>query len=810
VRGKPLAVLLMLPGLLLTTGSGSALAASGSDSFSTRISAKANPKIRVLSNRADLVSGGQALVEIVPSARTDAARIKVRLNGRDVTSTFAVRPNGRFMGLLEGLRVGRNTLTARAGKGRGAGLTIMNHPIGGPVIDGPQIQPWKCFPGATDAQCNREPSYEYFYKSTSGGSLRPYNPDNPPSDVATTTTDQGKTVPYIVRQETGAIDRDQYRIAVLFDPSKPWDPSAPQDGYNGKLVVNHGASCDTHYQQANAPEVLNETALSRGFAVMSHALDNAGHNCNILTQAESLIMTKERVIEQYGEIRYTIGTGCSGGALVQQQVANAYPGFYQGITPGCSFPDAWSSAMLYVDYMLLRRYFENPQRWGTAVAWGPDDIQAVEGHPNPVNAITFTTVIPYSGEPSRDCPGVARADVYDENQNPGGVRCTLQDYAVNVFGRRAPEAWGPVERQLGRGFAGRPFDNVGIEYGRKALMNGTITPAQFVDLNAKIGSGDIDSNEQRERTAADRPALERVYRSGAVNQANNLDQVAIIDLRGPDPGAFHDVYRTYALRARLEREHGHANNQVLWRGQVPLVGDAGFANEAILAMDRWLAAVEADNSNRPLPEKLLANKPDSVRDRCTDGNGHELPAAECDAVVQSYSTARIEAGMPMADDTIKCELQPLDRSRYAPVTFTDAQWAELERAFPDGVCDYSRPGVDRVPTVPWLTYRNGPGGEPLGPPPTSYRTDCVDRRRFRFRIGQPRRGRVVEVTAFVNGKRVKRVRGRRVTRLTLRRLPRGRFRVRIVARTNRGTRTVSVRTYRGCRKGRPRTQVFGR
>jgi hypothetical protein len=67
----------------------------------------------------------------------------------------------------------------------------------------------------------------------------------------------------------------------------------------------------------------------------------------------------------------------------------------------------------------------------------------------------------------------------------------------------------------------------------------------------------------------------------------------------------------------------------------------------------------------------------------------------------------------------------------------------------------------------------------------------------------------VEVTAFVNGKRVKRVRGRRVTRLVLRRLPRGRFRVRIVARTNLGTRTVSVRTYRGCRKGRPRTQVFG-
>jgi hypothetical protein len=689
--------------------------------LATASSALAAPKIRVLSNRADLVSGGQALVEVMPRGMRNPARIKVRLNGRNVSSAFAVRAGGRYMALLEGLRDGRNRLVARARGRRGARLRIVNHPIGGPVLDGPQIQPWKCFEDALDAQCNREPKYEFSYKSTSGGPLRPYNPANPPPDVANTTTDQGKTVPYIVRQEIGSIDRDEYRIAVLYDPAKPFEPWAPQDGFNGKLVVNHGASCETDYQQETAPSVINETALSRGFAVMSNALDNAGHNCNILTQAESLIMTKERVIEQHGQIRYTIGTGCSGGALAQQQVANAYPRFYQGITPGCSFPDAWSSAMLYVDYKLLRRYFEEPTRWGLGVVWGPDDIQAVEGHPNPINAITFTTAIPYSGEPTRECPGVPRDQVYDENTNPQGVRCTLHDYMVNVFGRRGQSSWGPVERQLGRGFAGRPFDNVGIEYGRKALLNGTITPAQFVDLNAKIGAADIDSNEQQERVAADRPALRRVYRSGGVNQATHLNKVAIIDLRGPDPGAFHDVYRTYAMRARIEREHGHANNQVLWRGQAPLVGDANYANEAILAMDEWLAAVEADSRKVPLVQKIVEDKPESVRERCTDGSGRELPASTCDATVQSYSTARIEAGMSAADDTIKCELRPLDRASYAPVEFTDAQWAELEKVFPEGVCDYGRPGVDRVPTVPWLTYKAGPGGKRLGPKPKSKR-----------------------------------------------------------------------------------------
>jgi predicted acyl esterase len=84
---------------------------------------------------------------------------------------------------------------------------------------------------------------------------------------------------------------------------------------------------------------------------------------------------------------------------------------------------------------------------------------------------------------------------------------------------------------------------------------------------------------------------------------------------------------------------------------------------------------------------------------------------------------------------------------------------------------------------------------------------CVDRRKFSFRIHQPKRGRVVKVVAFVNGKRVLRVARKRVTRVVLKRLPRGKFRVRIVATTDRGSRTISVRHYRGCKKGKPRTHV---
>ena len=75
-------------------------------------------------------------------------------------------------------------------------------------------------------------------------------------------------------------------------------------------------------------------------------------------------MTKEHLIESYGTLRYTIGTGCSGGSLAQQWIANAYPGVYQGILPTCSFPDAWSTATQFLDYHLLLPYFHDPSKWG--------------------------------------------------------------------------------------------------------------------------------------------------------------------------------------------------------------------------------------------------------------------------------------------------------------------------------------------------------------------------------------------------------------------------------------------------------------
>jgi Tannase-like family of unknown function (DUF6351) len=689
------------------------------------------PRIKVLSNRADLVSGGDALVRVTLPRGIRASRLRLTAGRRNVTRALRRTGPRRLDGRVRGLRVGRVALTARIRDGSAARLLVTNHPIGGPVLAGPQIQPWACQPGARDPKCNQRASYRFLYlpkgaprngaalpgtnSNDNSGSFRPYDPKNPPApdQIDTATTTEGVTVPFIVRLETGYLDRDQYAIATLFQPGKRWRANRPQPQFNHRLVITHGFSCETEYKTGDAPNVLVPKVLAGGFVVMSHALDHAGHNCNLLTQAESLVMTKEHAIDRYGTVRWTIGSGCSGGSLVQQQVANAYPGVYQGITPQCSFADAWSSAMQYEEYYFGLKFLQDPTRWGLGVIYDPVAVSAFFDHPNIANPLTFTTVIPNSGDPSRECPGVPPDRVYDPQTNPNGVRCTLQDYMINAFGRDP------------RGFARLGFDNVGVQYGMKGLRDGRISPAQFVDFNSRIGGADRDFNITPDRLEADPIALERLYRTGAINAANNLNRVAIIDLRGPDPGFFHDVYRTYALRARLERNFGTAANQILWRGAAALIGDPSYADDSVFAMDRWLARVHADRRRIPLARKIVQDRPDTVAPRCTDGNGKELPSTACDQTVSSYGTPRMGADGPMTDDTMKCRLKPMRREDY-PVSFTDAQWERLQQAFPGGVCDYSRPGVSQHGAASWLTYqtRRGRviyGGKRLGRAPRSHR-----------------------------------------------------------------------------------------
>ena len=86
---------------------------------------------------------------------------------------------------------------------------------------------------------------------------------------------------------------------------------------------------------------------------------------------------------------------------------------------------------------------------------------------------------------------------------------------------------------------------------------------------------------------------------------------------------------------------------------------------------------------------------------------------------------------------------------------------------------------------------------------------CRSRRDFSIRLRRPERGRIRTARVYVDGKRVKVLRGRRLrSRVNLRGLPRGRYTVRVVVTTTLGRRYVSTRRYRTCvprRRSRPRS-----
>jgi hypothetical protein len=685
-------------------------------------------EIKVLSNRADLVSGGDTLVEIVIPRGVLAAAVRVDVDGRDVTGAFGQRANARFMGVVTGLKLGPNVVTARAKGASAAKLTITNHPIGGPVFAGFQVQPWICsteengFGSPLDAQCNVAPRYELFYKSTSltASGLRAYDPANPPLDVATTVTDQGRVVPFIVRQETGVIDRGWYRIAVLYDPARAWEPWSPQAGWNGKIVWPFGGSSASDHYQNNPPSVLQEERLGAGFMVAASSLNTHGQNNNDVVSSEAVMMIKERIIEQYGEVRYVIGEGCSGGSILQHLLANAYPGLIDGIQPSCSYPDSRTTGLESADCSLLLRYFRetSPHLWALETQKG-----AVAGHPSTTTCTAWVDVFAFDqgANPSNGCGGSPDEPwVYDAETNPGGERCTGYDYAIAVWGRRPATMWGPIERQIGRGFARNAYSNEGVQYGLLALESREILPEQFVDLNEKIGGRDIDYNWIPQRTSGDPVAQDIAHGTGRVVDARRLNLVPIIDIRGHDNEEIHTDISSYIMRQRLLEANGHADNHAIFLSPAPLVPLPMVTEEAFRLMDQWLANIEADTSKDPKDVKVVRNKPAGAVDSCWVGTEKITDAAKCRLLYPYFGTTRIAAGGPPANDVIKCALKPLNPVDYLPITFTPQQWTRLQAAFPTGVCDFNKPAVGEHPSEPWVTFSDGLGvGRPLPPPPVS-------------------------------------------------------------------------------------------
>ena len=230
-------------------------------------------------------------------------------------------------------------------------------------------------------------------------------------------------------------------------------------------------------------------------------------------------------------------------------------------------------------------------------------------------------------------------------QGSAGVEWTHWADLVNIYG---------VD---GTGFARSPADNVGVQYGLTALRDGVITPAEFLDLNARVGSWKEASQMVTEGfpfVGGFSPANFDPWSSRNMNlspdggvtpaprRSGNLDAIAaaynvgmrfdgdidipVIDWRHylEHQLDMHHSYQSFATRRRLELARGDHDNQVIWftdaRPAAPVFDQTPEAFEVI---DEWMANLRAH------PELGVAgNKPPRAVDRCFATNGSEIAAGD--------------------------------------------------------------------------------------------------------------------------------------------------------------------------------------
>ncbi len=804
-----------------TAGLASALALAALAACGSNFTDHEAVQIRTLSNRADLVSGGDVLVEIVPPAGADGSSLFVRVGTRDVSSAFAKRADGRITGVVTGLAAGENVLLAEMANASAALLTITNAPRHGPLLSGAQITPFYCATPApqvvsgnapatpasglgstADANCNIASETKLYYRTTvapvsatnptgcsfglpdpvwnigatattvpaqpaapATACFKPYTVGVTPPDLASTTTDSGATVPFIVRVERGTLNRGIYDLAVLINPAQPWTAVAPQTTWNGKVYYTFGASTGQPRRQVRPATNWSsaEEQLKRGYLVATNSLTDSARNSNRVLMSETVMMMKEHITDTYGPVKFTLGSGCSGGSINSNMNASINPGLLDGVVTSCTYPDSETTTLEVNDCVMLIEAYQKP---GLQTLWSSltqDQINArkaaINGHVDQTachawyNAFgsngragvyqqrtvsnNITGAITQSATATNNCelPNSAVYDPANATATANLPRCNAWSWAESIWGRATGTTAGRDTR-----------DNVGVQYGLKAFLAGTITAEEFVTLNELVGGIDRDSTPRPQRTTADPEALDIAYRAGIVASGKQLAKTAIIDLRGWDDSnlaanlppslaagtiPIHHQWYSFAVRARITAGAGDANNQALWRfARTGLAAPGTLGVDAFLAMDQWLTTLVADTGSASLEQKVRTARPVSgprdTRDFClmpdeVAQTTRIFDQALCNANVylKPSLSPRQVAGGPLAEDVLKCQLKPLVQSDYAPAVLNVGQFSRLQAVFSTGVCDWSKPGVGQQAAVSPLTFKAGPGGLPLAAAPVS-------------------------------------------------------------------------------------------
>jgi hypothetical protein len=604
-----------------------------------------------------------------------------------------------------------------------------------------------------DEQCSVETVVSYKYRSTAGTWVDYLPGQERPEDLATTTTIDGEEVDFIVRWERGTLNRFLYSLAVL--SPQPVDGDAPDlSAWNRRLIYYfQGGVAIGHYQgDPSQRRALYVDGLAAGYAVAYSTGTKTGTHYNLELGGETALMVKDRFVSAYGVPDYTVGIGGSGGGIQQYIYAQNHPGLIDAGVPQYSYPDMVTQTIHIGDCELLERWMDMAVMEDPASQWAVWEnrtrligLNASSEVPNDVVDFGLT---PWLAPGSDECTNAWRGlSPLALNPNfgdaPGitpeqqaAVEWTHFADLVNIYG------------VADDGFAKTTWDDVGVQYGLGALQAGQISPEEFLDLNWNIGSWDEEGNMVQEgcpflidlcfaldmdsslhpeqidpwswrnstapggdapapRRQADPGAIAAAFDSGMVNRG--AVEIPLVDVRHylEDELDMHNSHQSFAARQRLLNHDGDASNQVIWFVDRNPDGD-DFDNSmaAFAVIDQWMANIAA-NPDLSVGE----NRPAGAVDSCFDSAGELIasgdevwngilddgPAGTCTERFPVYSTSRIVAGAPITGDVFKCALQPveqaIERGLYGDWVPSAEQRARLEAIFPQGVCDYSQPGL---------------------------------------------------------------------------------------------------------------------
>lgn len=739
-------------------------------------------ELRVLSGSSRYVSGGDARIGI-SGERGKAGKVQLYLNGRPIDPVLESKGD-RLETVITGLQDGENWLEVYArGRWERDAIKLINYPITGPMFSGPQQHPFVCtttqsgvarqpiadsvmppgtrvFDGAGNVigysrDCSIDTFVTYLYRTT-GNAWVPLPDGARPADMSTVTLADGRVVDFIVRREVGSINRFLYSFAMLApageNPAKP-DLSL----WNRKLLYwFQGGVAIGHTQGTVHSGSLNPDILRLGYAIVHSSGNNTGTHYNLQVAGETAMMTKERFIERYGVPGYTVGLGGSGGAIQQYIIGQNNPGVLDAFLPVQSYPDMVTQTIHVGDCELLEYYMDATDR--TNAKWRVTKnrswlvgFNAEEGFDDVNDPLApLKTALGYSTAlGSTECVPAwrglsplamnpwygqaANQQNYEPQSAIAAIRWTHWDDLKNIYGVDA-------------GGAARPtWDNVGVQYGLKALQDGNITMEEFVHLNWNIGGwkhpsemvqegfpffgtsqaeiaralsqpGYFDpwsrrnmnvatATEPAPRTQGDARAMRAAYTSGMVF-SGKLDRPTIDHRQYMERELdMHNVHQSFAVRQRVLQKMGNSDMLVIWFTDTqPGVPKASQSLEALAVMDEWVR-----NIQRHPHKGIRGNRPAKAVDSCFDVNGQLIyagrdawngildnkPAGPCTQRFPIYSTSRIVAGAPIEGGIYRCALKPVDRAladgTYLPASPTAQQIERLKQVFPDGVCDYSRP-----------------------------------------------------------------------------------------------------------------------